>query len=148
MKHLKTFESYTFEDFTHADMEDVKDLLDEGLTAEEIAIELDFDVNKVKQIIYSLKNSGESLDESKDSGVTASLKKKSKASGIPLGILRKVFSKGMQAWNAGHRPGVAQHQWGMGRVNSFITGAGGARKADANLWTKAKAAKARKKKNK
>ena len=148
MKHLKTFESYTFEDFTHADMEDVKDLLDEGLTAEEIAVELDFDVDKVRQIISSLKNSGEPLDESKDSGVTASLKKKSKASGIPLGILRKVFSKGMQAWNAGHRPGVAQHQWGMGRVNSFITGAGGARKADANLWTKAKAAKARKKKKK
>jgi hypothetical protein len=148
MKYLKTFESYTFEDFTHADMEDVKDLLDEGLTVEEISIELDFDVNKVKQIIFSLKNSGESLDEAKESGVTASLKKKSKASGIPLGILRKVFSKGMQAWNAGHRPGVAQHQWGMGRVNSFITGAGGARKADADLWTKAKAAKARKKKKK
>ena len=148
MKYLKTFESYDFEDFTHADMEDVNDLLEEGLTAEEIAIELDFDVNKVEQIISSLKNSGESLDESKESGVTASLKKKSKASGIPLGILRKVFSKGMQAWNAGHRPGVAQHQWGMGRVNSFITGAGGARKADADLWTKAKAAKARKKKKK
>ena len=87
-----------------------------------------------------------SLNESKKSGVTASLKKKAKASGIPMGILRKVFAKGMQAWNAGHRPGVAQHQWGMGRVNSFITGAGGARKADADLWTKAKAAKARKKK--
>ena len=90
----------------------------------------------------------EGLDESKKSGVSASLKKKSKASGIPVGILRKVFSKGMQAWNAGHRPGVAQHQWGMGRVNSFITGAGGARKADADLWAKAKAAKARKKKKK
>ena len=88
----------------------------------------------------------ELLDEAKKSGVTAALKNKSKASGIPMGILRKVFSKGMQAWNAGHRPGVAQHQWGMGRVNSFITGAGGARKADADLWTKAKAAKARKKK--
>jgi hypothetical protein len=87
-----------------------------------------------------------STNESKKSGVTASLKKKSKASGIPMGILRKVFAKGMQAWNAGHRPGVAQHQWGMGRVNSFITGAGGARKADADLWAKAKAAKARKKK--
>ena len=86
------------------------------------------------------------LYENKKSGVTASLRKKSKASGIPMGILRKVFAKGMQAWNAGHRPGVAQHQWGMGRVNSFITGAGGARKADANLWTKAKAAKSRKKK--
>jgi hypothetical protein len=90
----------------------------------------------------------EELEESKKSGVTASLKKKSKASGIPMGILRKVFAKGMQAWNAGHRPGVAQHQWGMGRVNSFITGAGGARKADAALWAKAKAAKARKKKRK
>ena len=90
----------------------------------------------------------EGLDESKKSGVTASLKKKSKASGIPMGILRKVFAKGMQAWNAGHRPGVAQHQWAFGRVNSFITGAGGARKADAALWTKAKAVKARKKKKK
>ena len=86
------------------------------------------------------------LYENKKSGVTASLRKKSKASGIPMGILRKVFAKGMQAWNAGHRPGVAQHQWAFGRVNSFITGAGGARKADADLWSKAKAAKARKKK--
>lgn len=234
MKYLKTFESYTFEDFTHSDMEDVKDLLEEGLTVEEISVELDFSVNKVEQIISSLKKSQqminkgdkneihipsqysgvimelgeevdpndiislyneiveegttlvsyseygtegkfynenndeiptdvildelnyaiglgdenelEGLDESKKSGVSASLKKKSQASGIPMGILRKVFAKGMQAWNAGHRPGVAQHQWGMGRVNSFITGAGGARKADADLWTKAKAAKARKKK--
>ena len=89
-----------------------------------------------------------SLNESKKSGVTTSLKKEAKASGIPMGILRKVFSKGMQAWNAGHRPGVAQHQWGMGRVNSFITGAGGARKSDAALWTQAKKAKARKKKKK
>lgn len=148
MKYLKTFESYDFEDFTHVDMEDVNDLLEEGLTAEEIANELDFSLNTVKQIISSIRKNGGSLDEAKTSGVTVSLKKKSKASGIPLGILRKVFSKGMQAWNAGHRPGVAQHQWGMGRVNSFITGAGGARKADAALWTKAKAAKARKKKNK
>ena len=157
MKYLKTFESYDFEDFTHADMEDVKDLLEEGLTAEEIAVELDFSLDKVKQIVYSVKRNQqmigdedelEGLDESKKSGVTASLKKKSQASGIPMGILRKVFAKGMQAWNAGHRPGVAQHQWGMGRVNSFITGAGGARKADAALWTKAKAAKARKKKKK
>lgn len=82
----------------------------------------------------------EDLNESK-SGVSKSLKKKSQASGIPVGILRKVFSKGMQAWNAGHRPGVSQHQWAMGRVNSFITGKGGARKADADLWKKAKESK-------
>ena len=154
MKYLKTFETYTFEDFTHADIEDVKDLLEEDLTIEQIAIELDFSLDKVKQIVDSIKKNQqmfdedelEELDEAKKSGVSASLKKKSQASGIPMGILRKVFAKGMQAWNAGHRPGVAQHQWGMGRVNSFITGAGGARKADADLWTKAKAAKARKKK--
>ena len=54
----------------------------------------------------------------------------------------------MQAWNAGHRPGVAQHQWGMGRVNSFITGVGGARKADNDLWKKAKDSIKRKKNNK
>ena len=85
-------------------------------------------------------------EKKKKSGVSASLKKKSKASGSPVGILRKVFSRGMQAWNAGHRPGVAQHQWGMGRVNSFITGEGGSRKSDSDLWSKAKAAKERKKK--
>tara|TARA_R100000234_G_scaffold76458_2_gene47531 strand:+ start:2382 stop:2498 length:117 start_codon:yes stop_codon:yes gene_type:complete len=34
--------------------------------------------------------------------------------------------------------------WSMGRVNSFISGSGGARKADADLWKKAKAAKAKK----
>lgn len=146
MKYLKTFESYDFEDFTHADMEDVNDLLEEGLTAEQIAIELDFSLDMVKQIISSLRKNGGSLDEAKASGVSASLKKKSKASGIPVGILRKVFSRGMQAWNEGHRPGVAQHQWGMGRVNSFITGEGGSRKSDSDLWSKAKAAKERKKK--
>lgn len=87
------------------------------------------------------------IDESKGgSKTTKALRKKAKASGIPLGILRKVFSKGMQAWNSGHRPGVAQPAWAFARVNSFITGSGGARKADAELWAKAKAAKKKKKK--
>jgi len=62
MKYLKRFESYTFEDFTNADMEDVKELLDEGLTAEEIAIELDFSLEKVEQIIYSLENNSDDED--------------------------------------------------------------------------------------
>jgi hypothetical protein len=136
MKHLLNFEDLT-EDFSRY------------LTSEDLEISIDDTQEFIEELsemdeVYEF----EETNESKKSGVTASLKKKSKASGIPVGILRKVFSKGMQAWNAGHRPGVAQHQWGMGRVNSFITGAGGARKADADLWTKAKAAKARKKKKK
>lgn len=76
--------------------------------------------------------------------IDKALKKKSKASGISLSILKKVFSKGMQAWNSGHRPGVTQHQWALGRVNSFITGSGGARKADSDLWNKAKKSKKKK----
>jgi len=130
MKHLLNFEDLT-EDFSIY------------LESEDFELENDFTNEMVDDL-----NESDELYEKKKSGVTESLRKKSKASGIPMGILRKVFAKGMQAWNAGHRPGVAQHQWGMGRVNSFITGAGGARKADADLWTKAKAAKARKKKKK
>ncbi len=130
MKHLLNFTDLT-EDFSIY------------LESEDFELENDF----TNEMVDDLDESDE-LYEKKKSGVTESLRKKSKASGIPMGILRKVFAKGMQAWNAGHRPGVAQHQWGMGRVNSFITGAGGARKADADLWSKAKAAKARKKKKK
>ena len=74
------------------------------------------------------------------------IKKKSEQSGIPVGILKKVYKRGQAAWNAGHRPGTPQQAWATGRVNSFITGAGGARKSDNDLWAKAKAAKARKKK--
>ena len=73
------------------------------------------------------------------------LKNKAKQSGIPLGILRTVYAKGVGAWKTGHRPGTTPQQWGMARVNSFITGSGKARQADASLWKKARAAKAAKK---
>jgi hypothetical protein len=65
------------------------------------------------------------------------LKNKSKQSGIPLGILKKVYKRESAAWNSGHRPGTPQQAWATGRVNSFITGAGGPRREDAALWTKA-----------
>ncbi len=74
------------------------------------------------------------------------LKNKAKKSGIPLGILRSVYAKGVGAWKTGHRPGTTPQQWGMARVNSFITGSGKARQADAALWKRASAAKRAKKK--
>lgn len=64
------------------------------------------------------------------------LRGKSKKSGISYGILKEVYNRGMAAWRSGHRPGVAPQQWALGRVNSFITGVGKARKADADLWQK------------
>jgi len=79
--------------------------------------------------------------------IDKALANKAKASGISKSILKRVYSKGAAAWKSGHRPGVSQQQWAMGRVNSFITGSGGARKADADLWAKAKKSKKRKNEN-
>lgn len=56
-------ESYTFEDFTHADMEDVRELLEMGLTQEQIAVELDLEIHVVRQIIDTINKHGEVSDE-------------------------------------------------------------------------------------
>ena len=73
----------------------------------------------------------------------AGIVKKSEKSGVPYGILKKVYDRGMAAWRTGHRPGTTPQQWAFARINSFLTG-GGARKADAALWSKAKGAKKKK----
>jgi len=53
---------------------------------------------------------------------TTSLEGKSKISGVPLSILKQVYNRGLAAWRGGsHRPGASQHQWGVSRVNSFLT---------------------------
>ena len=53
---------------------------------------------------------------------TTSLSSKSKISGVPLEILKKVYNRGLAAWRgSSHRPGASQHQWGVSRVNSFLT---------------------------
>ena len=56
-----------------------------------------------------------------ESKADASLKKKSKKTGIPFGILKQVFNRGVAAWRTGHRPGTNPTQWGYARVNSFAT---------------------------
>ena len=53
--------------------------------------------------------------------VTAALKKKSDKSGVSMSVLRKVYNRGVAAWRTGHRPGTTPAQWGMARVNSYIT---------------------------
>ena len=76
--------------------------------------------------------------ELRENNADKALANKAKKSGVSKSILRKVYNRGKAAWNSGHRPGVAQNQWAMGRVNSFLTGVGGARKADKDLWNKRK----------
>ena len=73
---------------------------------------------------------------------TAALKKKAEKSGMPMGILRKVFNRGVAAWRTGHRPGTTPTQWGLARVNSFVTkssGTGG--KADKDLAARVRGSK-------
>ena len=67
----------------------------------------------------------------------AALKKKADKSGMPLGILRQVFNRGVAAWRTGHRPGTNPTQWGLARVNSFVTKSSGTwGKADKDLAAK------------
>lgn len=62
---------------------------------------------------------------------------KAKESGMPLGVLKQVFKRGVKAWQTGHRPGTTAVQWGLARVNSFITkGKGTWGKADSDLAAK------------
>jgi len=80
--------------------------------------------NKMKKLFPDLYK--ESADKS--------LQKKADASGIALGILQKVFDRGVAAWKGGHRPGTTAVQWGHARVNSFISGGKTRTTADADLW--------------
>jgi len=70
------------------------------------------------------------------------LKNKSEKSGMPYGILKKVYDRGMAAWRGGHRPGASQQQWAFARVNSFITKSSGTwGGADKDLAAKVKGSK-------
>lgn len=70
------------------------------------------------------------------------LKKKAEKSGMPFGILKKVYNRGLAAWRTGHRPGASQAAWGMARVNAFATkGKGTWGKADKDLAAKVRGSK-------
>lgn len=74
----------------------------------------------------------EDIEESKEA-----IKNKAEKSGMPYGILKKVFDRGVAAWRTGHRPGTNPTQWGLARVNSFVTKSSGTwGKADKDLAQK------------
>ena len=61
------------------------------------------------------------------------------ASRYSKATLDEVYKRGLGAfYSQGSRPRVSAHQWAMGRVRSFVTGRGGARRADADLLGKKK----------
>jgi hypothetical protein len=68
------------------------------------------------------------------SSLNAAIDKYSKSSGISKDKLRKVAKRGMGAfYSSGSKPGQTPTSWAIGRVRSFATGKGGARKADADI---------------
>ncbi len=66
-----------------------------------------------------LKEAVEEIGELEESD--EALKNKAEKTGMPLGILKQVFKRGVAAWRTGHRPGTNPTQWGLARVNSFVT---------------------------
>lgn len=79
------------------------------------------------------------VDPFKKESADAAIKNKAEKSGMPAGILKKVYDRGVAAWRTGHRPGTTPQQWGLARVNSFVTKSSGTwGKADSDLAAKVK----------
>jgi len=60
------------------------------------------------------------------------------ASRFSKSTLDKVYKRGMGAYYSSGSRNVPAHAWAMGRVKSFVSGKGGARKADKDLLGKGK----------
>ena len=68
--------------------------------------------------------------------VVKSLKKKAEGTRFTYGQLARVYRRGQGAYLSGGSRNVTMQAWAMGRVNSFVSGKGGARKADADILRK------------
>jgi len=72
----------------------------------------------------------------KGSGTPACVKKHAKPSGMSTSELNKVYMRGLGAYYSSGSRNVSAGAWACGRVKSFATGKGGARKADSDLLKK------------
>ena len=128
-KHTMAFKKKFGED-VEQEIKDIKLWSEESETIEQYKDEYGTDYR-----LYIDKTVSEMFDEllSENTGV----KNKAAKSGMPYGILMKVYNRGMAAWRTGHRPGTTPQQWGMARVNSFVTKSSGTwGKADKDLASK------------
>ena len=80
-----------------------------------------FPYNEAIKVRLKEESIAEVEEEDLEENADASLKKKAEKTGIPFGILKKVYNRGVAAWKTGHRPGTTPEQWGHARVNSFAT---------------------------
>ena len=66
----------------------------------------------------------------------AFLRKKAATSRFTYSTLKKVLQRGKGAYLSSGSRNVSMTAWARGRVNSFVSGKGGARKADADIAKK------------
>jgi Holliday junction resolvasome RuvABC endonuclease subunit len=66
------------------------------------------------------------------------IKNKAAKSRFTPGQLRSVYRRGQGAYLSSGSRNVSMDAWARGRVNSFVSGKGGARKADKDLMRKKK----------
>lgn len=71
----------------------------------------------------------------------AALRKKADGSRFTYGQLAQVYRRGQGAYLSSGSRNVPMSAWAMGRVNSFISGKGGARKADNDIFKKTRGKK-------
>ncbi|MEK9769686.1 MAG: DUF5824 family protein [Betaproteobacteria bacterium] len=76
----------------------------------------------------------------RESDPKKAVQNKAKETGIAFDILWDVYKRGVGAWRTGHRPGTTPEQWGLARINSFVTGGKTQKTTDADLWKKHKGA--------
>ena len=71
----------------------------------------------------------------------AALRKKADGSRFTYGQLAQVYRRGQGAYLSSGSRNVPMSAWSMGRVNSFMSGKGGARKADNDIYKKTRGKK-------
>lgn len=66
------------------------------------------------------------------------LREKAKGTRFTYGELAAVYRRGQGAYLSSGSRNVPMSAWAMGRVNSYVSGKGGARKADRDIYSKAR----------
>ena len=66
------------------------------------------------------------------------LREKAEGTRFTYGELAQVYRRGQGAYLSSGSRNVPMAAWAMGRVNSYMSGKGGARKADADIYKKSR----------
>jgi len=67
-----------------------------------------------------------------------SIEEASKVTGVPSGLIKESYNRGVAAWRTGHRPGASKEQWGIARYRSMLLCGKTHYTTDSDLVRKAK----------